>query len=96
MEPITITILGIDYKVSCAPNEEEALRRSATLLDSRLNTMRINGRMSIEQAAVMVGLNLANELLKSESSLNAIRSDWLSRIEQLNRQIDEVTGNKII
>ena len=69
MELITITVLGIDYKINCPPEKIDSLKRSAVLLDSRLATMRASGKMSIEQAAIMVGLHLADELLQSESAL---------------------------
>lgn len=94
MEPITITILGIDYKITCPPEKVDSLKRSAVLLDSKLATMRSSGKMSIEQAAIMVGLNLADELLQTEATLNGIRSQWVGQLDTLNEKLDEALSRK--
>ena len=89
MELITITILGIDYKINCPHDKIDSLKKSAVLLDSRLSTIRANGKMSVEQAAIMVGLNLADELLQSETSLKSIRSEWVGQLDALNMKLGE-------
>lgn len=95
MELITITILGIDYKISCPADKIDSLKRSAVLLDSKLTTMRSSGKMSIEQAAIMVGLNLADELLQSETSLKNLRSQWVGQVDSLNDKLDEALSQKV-
>lgn len=94
MELITITVLGIDYKINCPADKVDSLKRSAVLLDSKLTTMRASGKMSIEQAAIMVGLNLADELLQSEASLKNMRSQWLGQLDSLNGKLDEALSQK--
>ncbi|MGL4673364.1 cell division protein ZapA [Wohlfahrtiimonas populi] len=94
MELITITVLGIDYKISCPVDKVDSLKRSAVLLDSKLTTMRASGKMSIEQAAIMVGLNLADELLQSEASLKNMRSQWVNQLDSLNGKLDEALSQK--
>ena len=95
MELITITILGIDYKIGCPADKIDSLKRSAVLLDSKLTTMRSSGKMSIEQAAIMVGLNLADELLQSETSLINLRSQWVGQVDSLNDKLDEALSQKV-
>lgn len=94
MELITITVLGIDYKINCPPEKIDSLKRSAVLLDSRLSTMRASGKMSIEQAAIMVGLHLADELLQSESALKNIRTEWVGQLDSLNFKLNEALEKK--
>lgn len=88
MEPIVITIMGIDYKISCPPEKVESLQRSALLLDSRITTMKASGKMSIEQAAILTALNLADELLQSETALKNLRTGWVDRLDELSKSID--------
>lgn len=94
MELITITVLGIDYKINCPIEKIDSLKRSAVLLDSKLTTMRSSGKMSIEQAAIMVGLNLADELLQTEASLKNIRSEWVGQLDSLNAKLDSALAKK--
>lgn len=94
MERITVTILGIDYKINCPPEKVESLRRSAVLLDSRLSTMRANGTMSIEQAAIMVALNLADDYLQSEVALRDMHTNWVDQLDAMNRKLDDALSSK--
>ncbi|OYQ74394.1 cell division protein ZapA [Wohlfahrtiimonas sp. G9077] len=94
MEPITITILGIDYKISCPPGKEDSLKRSAAALDSRLAAMRASGKMSPEQAAIMVGLHLSDELLQAQADLENIRSSWVGHLDSLNEKLDAALVTK--
>lgn len=89
MELITITILGIDYKINCPPEKVDSLKHSASLLDTRLTKMRSSGRMSIEQAAIMVGLNLSDELLQAETAKESAQATWNDKLNALNTKLDE-------
>ncbi|MEA3303383.1 MAG: cell division protein ZapA [Pseudomonadota bacterium] len=66
-KPVSVTILGEEYLISCPPEEEGALQQSAELLDERMKEIRASGKvMNSERVAVMAGLNLSNELLSQQ------------------------------
>lgn len=66
-KPVSVTILGEEYLISCPPEEEVALQQSAELLDERMKEIRASGKvMNSERVAVMAGLNLSNELLSQQ------------------------------
>jgi cell division protein ZapA len=94
---LDIQLLGKDYKVACPPEEQQALRNAADLLNSRLNEVAAKGKFSGERLVAMVALNLAHELLNqrsdspsaSTSAASALDSDeFARRIEAIETRID--------
>lgn len=66
---LTVQILGKPYQVSCPEEEVEALSASARYLDNTMATIKGSGKIvGLDRIAVMAALNIANELLTSESS----------------------------
>jgi cell division protein ZapA len=65
---IDISIRGKDYRVSCRPEEREALMTAVRFLDGRMADVADKTRSSGEKLAVMVALNLAHELLAAQAS----------------------------
>ena len=62
---VSIEILNRNYKISCQPEEVEQLRAAASYLDQRMTEARqAKKNSSTERIAVMVALNLADDLLK--------------------------------
>ena len=62
---LDVTILGRDYRVACAEDEQAELREAVALLDARMREIRDKGRTAgAERIAVMAALNIANELLR--------------------------------
>jgi len=63
--PITVHILGKEYRVACQRGEEEGLRASAGLLDGKMRQIKSGGKViGTDRIAVMAALNLAHELLQ--------------------------------
>ncbi len=88
-KPVTVTILGEEYLVSCPPDEEQALQLSAKLLDQRMKEIRSSGKvMSSERIAVMAGLNISNELLHQQQQ-TSIESGRIN--EQLRTLTEKIT-----
>jgi cell division protein ZapA len=66
-KPVSVTILGEEYLISCPEEKESALQQSAELLDERMKEIRASGKvMNGERIAVMAALNLSNELLSQQ------------------------------
>ena len=66
---IKIRILDKDYQVNCKPDEQDALKASATLLSNKMAEIRsVSNIIGIERIAVMAALNLTHDLLQSEDS----------------------------
>lgn len=86
IQPVSLTIMGKEYKIACEPDEQDDLIRSAQQLDAQMRKMRDAGKISgSDRIAVMVALNLAHELqiLKTQNSLlNRNLNECLIRMNQ--------------
>ena len=92
--PVTLKILGKEYKIACTVNEREDLLTSAQLLDKEMRELRDSGKViGPDRIAVMAALNLAHEL-KQEQKQNEILSKGLGeRLTQLRHNIETILEN---
>jgi cell division protein ZapA len=92
--PVTVMIMGKEYKIACEPEERDNLIRSSIQLDEQMRKMRDSGKINgAERIAVMAALNLAHELqvLKNQ---NAILSQSLSQcLTNMLHKIENVLEN---
>jgi cell division protein ZapA len=88
---VTITILGREYQISCPPEEEEALRKSARHLDKQMEQVGNRGSsLGYEKIAVLAALNITHDLLKLSAQSNHDEFDSQREIKQLEKRIDAV------
>ncbi|MCP4491794.1 MAG: cell division protein ZapA [Gammaproteobacteria bacterium] len=86
-QPINVSILDKDYKVACPTGEQPALLASARYLDDKMRGVRDSGSIvGSERIAVITALNIANELLSSDS----IDKDISPRLKSLESKITQV------
>ena len=65
---LDVSILGREYRVACRESEREELLQAVQFVDRRMREIRDSGKISgTERIAVMAGLNIAHELLRSKS-----------------------------
>ncbi|MCF7970782.1 MAG: cell division protein ZapA [Methylococcaceae bacterium] len=65
--PVALTILGKEYKIMCAAEDQEDLIDSAHQLDEKMRKIRLTGKVSgTERAAVLAALNLTHELMQTK------------------------------
>jgi cell division protein ZapA len=94
-QPIALTIMGKEYKIACAPDEQSDLIQSAQQLDAQMCQMRDSGKVAgADRIAVMAALNLAHELrqMKNQNAkLDQPLSDYLVKI---THKIENVLENQ--
>jgi cell division protein ZapA len=94
-QPVSLTIMGKEYKIACEPDEQDDLMRSAQQLDAQMRKMRDAGKVSgSDRIAVMAALNLAHELqlMKTQNALlNRNLNECLAR---MNQKIENVLEKK--
>lgn len=65
LPPVKVHILGKEYPVSCAADEQHELLIASRYLDEKMRQIRDGGRIiGTERIAVMAALNIAHELLQ--------------------------------
>jgi cell division protein ZapA len=91
VQPINISILDKDYKVSCPPGEQSALLESAKFLDNKMREIRDSGNiMGSERIAVITALNMANDLLRTSNVDKELGQELPPRLKDLENKISRV------
>jgi Uncharacterized protein conserved in bacteria len=86
---VSVRILEKEYFVSCPYEERSALLDSAEYLNARMREIRDSGRVvGHDRIAVMVALNLANELLKLKEREAALDAEVSSRLRRMREQVE--------
>ena len=91
-KPITVTakILSKEYTIACPANEREALEASVRHVDSQMQEIRNGGKViGAERIAVMAAINIAHEMLKSQSQVQSIDVDVITRLDELQSKIND-------
>ena len=93
-QPVSLIIMGKEYRIACDPEEQDDLIHSAQQLDVQMRKMRDSGKITgPDRIAVMAALNLANEvqMLKIKNDmLNQRLSECLAK---LSLKIENVLEN---
>ena len=88
-EPLNITIMGKEYRVSCPPEEQDNLRASAALLNEKLAEIKKTGSViGTERIAIMAALNMSHEILHSQA-LATEHNDLNQRISDMSERISD-------
>lgn len=92
--PVSINILGKDYRVACTEEEKETLARSAKELDKQMREIRDSGKVNgADRIAVMAALNLTHELRQMQNQ-NVSPNEFVSnQLINLRHKIDKVLEN---
>lgn len=93
-QPVSLIIMGKEYRIACDPEEQDDLLHSAHQLDVQMCKMRDSGKITgPDRIAVMAALNLAHELgvMKTQNSiLNQRLSECLAK---MSHKIENVLEN---
>jgi cell division protein ZapA len=91
-KPITVNakILAKEYTIACPADEREALEESVRHVDSKMKEIRNGGKViGAERIAVMAAINIAHEMLKSQSQVQSIDVDVITRLDELQSKIND-------
>ena len=92
--PVSIKILGKEYRIACSDHEQETLRLAANELDSQMREIRDSGTVNgTDRIAVMAALNLTHELHQTKQ-ISSSPSGYLSnQLANLRHKIENVLEN---
>ena len=94
LHPVSIKILGKEYRVACTEDEQETLLLSAQELDEQMREIRDTGAVNgADRIAVIAALNLTHELRQAQSK-NVPSKDGISaQLANLRHKIENVLEN---
>jgi cell division protein ZapA len=85
---VNFRILDKEFRVSCTPDEETELLKTARYLDERMRDIRDNGKIvGMDRIAVMAALNISHEYLHQHEQLSE-QVSVSDRIRALQSKID--------
>ena len=83
-----VKILGAEYQISCPPEESKQVKEAAIFFDKRLKEIKQKSKLDESKAAIIAGLNISNDYLKSlSSSKETLKSK--SDIKKLTSDIEK-------
>jgi cell division protein ZapA len=93
MEQLTVKILGREYRLSCAPDEKDALLAAVAYVDEKMTAIRDHGKITgNDRIAVFAALNIANELLTTRAPQGPLSDlalgEFRGRIDSMNAVLD--------
>lgn len=94
-DAVKIQIMDKEYLVTCADDERAELEASARHLSKKMAEIRSTGKVvGIDRIAVMAGLNLAHEAIRSGGLDGEHSRSIASRVGALNAQIEKVLSGR--
>jgi cell division protein ZapA len=86
---VSVRILEKEYFVACSYEERSALLDSAEFLNARMREIRDSGKIvGLDRIAVMVALNLANELMLLRQREAKLESELAGRVRGMRERVE--------
>jgi cell division protein ZapA len=89
---VSVRIMEKEYVIACPYEERTALLDTAEFLNTRMREIRDSGKVvGLDRIAVMVALNLANELLRlknHDAKLERLESEASGRVRALRERVE--------
>ncbi|MGZ9074043.1 MAG: cell division protein ZapA [Rhodoplanes sp.] len=90
MEHVTLSILGREYRLACAPEEKAALLQCAEYVDGKMQAIKDAGKvMGADRIAVMAALQIAHELFTAKDGGGVEVGELRRRLRDLLQTCDE-------
>lgn len=87
---INVSICGDDYTFM-AEESPAYMQKVAAIVDAKMSEIMSSGRVSRMDAAVLTAVNLADELLKQQSSAENLRSQLKGYLDDMNKAKSELS-----
>ncbi len=89
---VTVKILEKDYRILCAPEQQQTLLLSAQRLDRQMKEIRDAGKViGAEKIAVLAALNLAHEI---SADMDDQPAETLQKIISLRSKIENILNGE--
>ncbi len=89
MIPVTVRIMGKEYKILCPESEHESLIASAKHVNKNMQLIRDGGKaLGAERIAVMAAVNIAHELINASKTADENPNEIATRLNKLQKLVD--------
>ena len=86
---VSVRIMEKEYVIACPYEERTALLDTAEYLNRRMREVRDSGKVvGLDRIAVMVALNLANELMRLKGQDSKLETEATGRVRALRERVE--------
>ena len=92
---LDVSIMGRNYRVTCADDEREALLAAVAYVDKKMTEIKVASRVAAtERIAVMAALNIANELLSIKIGSGFDIAELKRRMNSVQSKLDQALSQQ--
>ena len=92
---VSVRILEKEYFIACPYEERSALLDSAEFLNARMREVRDSGKVvGLDRIAVMVALNLTNELLQLKGRDAKVESEAGTKVKNMRERVEAALATR--
>jgi cell division protein ZapA len=92
---VSVRILEKEYFIACPYEERSALLDSAEYLNNRMREVRDSGKVvGLDRIAVMVALNLTNELLQLKNRDVKLENEAGTRVRNMRERVEAALATR--
>jgi cell division protein ZapA len=86
---VSVRIMEKEYVIACPYEERSALLDAAEFLNARMREVRDSGKIvGLDRIAVMVALNLSNELLAIKTRESKLEGEVVGRVRSARERVE--------
>ncbi len=86
---VAVSILQKEYKIACPEEQQDALIRSAAMVDRKMREIREQGKsIGQDRVAIMAAINIAYELLDSQSSHSNHSGEISKELSRIHSKVE--------
>ena len=90
-----VSIMGRNYRVTCADEERDALLAAVAYVDKKMNAIKAASKVAgTERIAVMAALNIANELLSIKFGSGFDIAELKRRMNSVQSKLDQALSQQ--
>jgi len=92
---LDVSIMGRNYRVTCADEEREALLAAVAFVDKKMTEIKAASKVAgTERIAVMAALNIANELLSIKFGSGFDIAELKRRMNSVQSKLDQALSQQ--
>jgi len=92
---LEVSIMGRNYRVTCADDEREALLAAVAYVDKKMTEIKAASKVAAtERIAVMAALNIANELLSIKLGTGFDIAELKRRMNSVQSKLDQALSQQ--
>ena len=92
---LDVSIMGRNYRVTCADNEREALLAAVAYVDKKMTEIKAASKVAgTERIAVMAALNIANEMLSIKIGSGFDIAELKRRMNSVQSKLDQALSQQ--